>query len=108
MGQNYNINNNDEGITPKNTLQFFKDKLYLCENNICSMTKNSRDKLKYSEKLILDKVLNLAIKNEEYVLLNEMIKLVPVLKNYMYEKGFMDDNNYYVLPMGVDVEVLPS
>lgn len=34
MGQNYNINNNDEGIIPENTLQFFKDKLYLCEHYI--------------------------------------------------------------------------
>ncbi|HJD61122.1 MAG TPA: hypothetical protein LFW14_03940 [Rickettsia endosymbiont of Degeeriella rufa] len=51
------------------------------------MTKNSRDKLKYSEKLILDKVLNLAIKNEEYVILNEMIKRVPVLKNICMKKG---------------------
>ncbi|MGU9986487.1 MULTISPECIES: hypothetical protein [unclassified Rickettsia] len=73
MGQPHN---NDKEVTPENTLQLFKDKLYLCENYICSMTKNSRDKLKYSEKLILDKVLNLAIKNEEYVILNEMIKLV--------------------------------
>ncbi|WP_341788337.1 MULTISPECIES: hypothetical protein [unclassified Rickettsia] len=102
MGQQYNINNSDDGITVENTLQFFKDKLYLCKHYICSMTKNSRDKLKYSEKLILDKVLSLAIKNEEYVLLDEMIKLVPDLENYMYKKGFMDDNNYYVLPMGVD------
>ncbi len=31
-----------------------------------------------------------------------MIKLVPDLEDYMHEKGFMDDNNYYVLPMGAD------
>lgn len=57
---------------------------------------------KKDEKLILDKVLNLAIKNKEYELLYEMIELVPDLKNYMCEKDFIDGNNCYVLPMGAN------
>lgn len=102
MGQNCNINNNDEGITPENTLQLFKDKLYLCEHYIESMVNNG------NKKLILDKTLILAIKQEDCAVLNAMIELVPDLRDYMCEKGFVDNNNYYVLPMGVDVEVLPS
>lgn len=96
MGQNYNINNNDEGITPENTLQFFKDKLYLCEHYIESMVNNG------NKKLILDKTLILAIEHREYGLLNEMIKLVPDLESYMHEKDFIDGNNCYVLPMGAN------
>ncbi|MGI4752171.1 MAG: hypothetical protein ACRYE8_00380 [Janthinobacterium lividum] len=99
MGQPHN---KDKEVTPENTLQLFKDKLYLCKHYIESMVNNG------NKKLILDKTLILAIEHREYGLLNEMIKLVPDLESYMHEKGFMDDNNYYVLPMGADVEVLPS
>ncbi|HJD65609.1 MAG TPA: hypothetical protein LFV91_00700 [Rickettsia endosymbiont of Bembidion nr. Transversale] len=99
MGQPHN---NDKEVTPENTLQLFKDKLYLCKHYIESMVNNG------NKKLILDKTLILVIKQEDCAVLNAMIELVPDLESYMHEKGFMDDNNYYVLPMGVDVEVSPS
>ena len=103
MGQPHN---NDKEVTPENTLQLFKNNLKICTPYISSMVIYSQKNK--NEKLILDKVLNLALKNKEYKLLDEMIKLVPDLESYMHEKDFINGNNCYVLPMGVDVEVLSS